>query len=150
MTHGIQDPKALKSTIHIEVSDASKRAIAAVEALGGTVTCAHFNKLALRALVKPYKFLIYPNRARPPPKLMGKYLDRTKSGYLSPEIQIRNLKLFGTVTSEKRCREEHELFLKFKRSQWQQQKLIMMQKAAEKVKQTNGESSSSRSSSVAQ
>lgn len=38
--------------IHLEVSRASAGAIEAVEAQGGTVTCAHFNRLALRALVR--------------------------------------------------------------------------------------------------
>lgn len=38
--------------IHLEVSRASAAAIDAVEAQGGTVTCAHFNRLALRALVR--------------------------------------------------------------------------------------------------
>lgn len=37
--------------IHLEVSRASAGAIEAIEAQGGTVTCAHFNRLALRALV---------------------------------------------------------------------------------------------------
>lgn len=38
--------------VHLEVSRASAGAIQAVEAQGGTVTCAHFNRLALRALVR--------------------------------------------------------------------------------------------------
>lgn len=38
--------------VHLEVSRASAGAIEAVEAQGGTVTCAHFNRLALRALVR--------------------------------------------------------------------------------------------------
>lgn len=38
--------------IHLEVSRASAGAVDAVEAQGGTVTCAHFNRLALRALVR--------------------------------------------------------------------------------------------------
>ena len=42
-------------------------------------------------------------------------LDITRSGYLSPEIQIRNLKLFGNVTSEERYREEHDRFMVTKR-----------------------------------
>lgn len=37
--------------IHLEVSRASAAAIEAVESQGGTVTCAHFNRLALRSLV---------------------------------------------------------------------------------------------------
>jgi len=39
-----------------EVSRASRSAIMAIEAAGGTVTCAHYNKLAVRALLKPEKF----------------------------------------------------------------------------------------------
>lgn len=38
--------------IHLEVSRASAAAIEAVESQGGTVTCAHFNRLALRSLVR--------------------------------------------------------------------------------------------------
>ena len=96
--------------IHLEVSQASEEAIRAIEKAGGTVTCVHFNELALRALIKPFKFVTLPRRARPSPKLMGYYLDRTKCGYLSPEIQIRNMQLFGCYTSEKALRAEHEDF----------------------------------------
>ena len=64
----------LKVPVHLEVSAASTEAIAAVEKAGGTVTCVHLNKLAIRALVKPYKFDILPHRARPPPRLMGTFL----------------------------------------------------------------------------
>ena len=46
----------VRSPIHLEVSRASARAIAAIEAAGGTVTCAHYNRLALRALLRPEKF----------------------------------------------------------------------------------------------
>jgi len=104
-----------KTPIHLEVSQASEEAIKAVEAVGGTITCTHFNKLALRALIKPYKFDILPRRARPPPTVMNYYLDCTKCGYLSPEIQLRNLKLFGTVTSEDQLRLEHDRFMDTKR-----------------------------------
>lgn len=107
--------EALTSPVHLEVSAASTEAIAAIENAGGTVTCVHFNKLALRALVKPYKFDILPHRARPPPRIMGAYLDRTKAGYLSPEIQQRNLSLFGEVTSEPALRAEHDRFMVAKR-----------------------------------
>ena len=34
---------------------------------------------------------------------------------MSPEIQIRNMKLFGAVTSEERYREEHDRFMNTKR-----------------------------------
>lgn len=81
------------------------------------MTCVHFNRLALRALLKPFKFELYPHRARPTPKIMSYYLDYAKSGYLSPEVQIRNLKLFGSVTSEERYRKEHEDYMNYNRYQ---------------------------------
>lgn len=37
--------------IHLEVTRASAAAIEYIESSGGTVTCTHFNRLALRALV---------------------------------------------------------------------------------------------------
>jgi hypothetical protein len=111
----------VKTPIHLEVSAASAEAIKAVEAAGGTVTCVHFNKLALRALIKPYKFEILPRRARPPPGVVDYYLDRTKAGYLSPEIQTRNLKLFGTVTSEDALKAEHDRFMEAKRRKWREE-----------------------------
>ncbi len=80
------------------------------------MTSVHFNTLALRALVKPFKFELLPRRARPTPKLMNYYLDKTKAGYLSPEIQIRNLKMFGAVTSEQKYRKEHDEFMAAKRA----------------------------------
>jgi large subunit ribosomal protein L15 len=79
----------LKAALHIEVSQASQKAIAAVEAQGGTVVCEHFNRLALRALLKPEKFEILPRRARPPPKLMPYYLSDENRGYLSSKVQQR-------------------------------------------------------------
>lgn len=100
---------------HIEVSRASLGAIDAVEKAGGTVTCVHFNRLALRALLKPEAFRVpmlgedgqveetlqLPRRARPPPRLMPLYLDSDRRGYLSPEVQRRNKDLFnGQVISE--------------------------------------------------
>eukprot|EP00605_Chrysophyceae_sp_TOSAG23-4_P000845 GSChrysophyteH1.ASY1.ANO1.936.1 assembled CDS len=105
----------MKNQIHLEVNGASEAAIKAIEQVGGTVTCIHLNKLAMRAMLKPIKFDVLPRRARPPPKLMDMYLDGSKSGYLSPEIQARNLKLFGQVTSEERLTKEHEDFIKLKR-----------------------------------
>jgi large subunit ribosomal protein L15 len=102
--------------IHLEVSQASKSAIEAIEKSGGTVTCVHFNKLAMRALLKPQRFEILPWRARPIPTVMQYYLNKDNAGYLSPEIQARNLKLFGHVTSEAKLREEHEAFMAYVRS----------------------------------
>lgn len=47
----------LTTPIHIEISRASEEAIQAVESMGGEVTTVHYNKLALRALLKPHKFV---------------------------------------------------------------------------------------------
>lgn len=97
--HGVKllagDADAFHTPIHIEVSRASKKAIAAVESAGGTVTCAHYNRLALRALLKPHKFhpLLFPRRARPPPRLMPAYLDYDLRGEYSPRVQRRNKEL---------------------------------------------------------
>ena len=52
----------------------------------------HYNKLALRALLKPDKFDLIPKRARPPPRLMPYYTGYENRGYLSPEMQMRELK----------------------------------------------------------
>lgn len=96
------------------MSSASEEAIRAVEQAGGTVTCAHFTRLSLRALLKPVAYSLLPQRPRPPPRLMDFYLDRSKAGYLSPEIQRRNLALFGHVTSEVAMREEHARFMRLR------------------------------------
>ncbi|XP_060192235.1 uncharacterized protein LOC132621810 [Lycium barbarum] len=62
--------------IHLEVSRVTARAKAAVEAAGGTVRRVHYNKLGLRALLKPEWFekkgRLLPRAARPPPKLKDK------------------------------------------------------------------------------
>lgn len=101
--------------MHFEVTSASAEAIKTIEAHGGTVTAVHFNRLAMRALIKPWKFELFPQRARPPPNVMPYYWTAANCGYLAPEIQLRNIKLFGAVTSEERLRAEHEAFMKRKR-----------------------------------
>eukprot|EP00249_Psilotum_nudum_P005796 c19219_g1_i1 orf=520-1320(-) len=62
--------------IHIEVSRVSKKAKDAVEAAGGSVRRVHYNKLGLRALLKPEWFAkkgrLLPKPARPPPKIAAK------------------------------------------------------------------------------
>ncbi|XP_041998211.1 50S ribosomal protein L15-like [Salvia splendens] len=62
--------------IHLEVSRVTVRAKAAVEAAGGTVRRVYYNKLGLRALLKPEWFekkgRLLPKAARPPPKLKEK------------------------------------------------------------------------------
>jgi large subunit ribosomal protein L15 len=79
----------LSHALNIEVSRASKVAVAAVEAAGGSVTCVHYNRVGLRSLLKPEAFVVLPKLARPPPRLMPYYLDFANRGYLSPEIQLK-------------------------------------------------------------
>jgi large subunit ribosomal protein L15 len=94
----------VKDKLLIEVSFASASAIDAIESKGGMVTTVHYNRLALRALLKPHKFPnkpeamltreygdgvdaseldvhdthLLPRRARPPPKYMPYYTDYSK------------------------------------------------------------------------
>merc|ERR1719157_446879 len=82
----------LRTPVKIEISRASEGAIKAVEAVGGEITTVHYNRLALRALLKPEKFDIIPKRARPPTKLIPYYTNYKNRGYLSPELQFKMLK----------------------------------------------------------
>ncbi|KAL7533466.1 hypothetical protein ACHAXR_005251 [Thalassiosira sp. AJA248-18] len=110
----------LKDKLHIEVPWASKSAIEAIESKGGFVTTVHYNRLALRAHLKPHKFPmkpesmlamenedgedadgseldvhdmhLLPRRARPPPKYMPYYTDYAKRGYLHPKVQLERKK----------------------------------------------------------
>lgn len=62
--------------IHLEVSRVTVRAKAAVEAAGGSVRKVYYNKLGLKALIKPEWFekkgRLLPRAARPPPKQRDK------------------------------------------------------------------------------
>lgn len=71
------------------MSQASKSAIAAVEAAGGSITSVYHNRLALRALLKPHKFELIPQFARPNPKKASYYTNYEKRGYLSAEMQAK-------------------------------------------------------------
>jgi len=53
LAHG---KERVRTPIKIEISRASEAAIAAIEAVGGEVTTVHYNKLALRTLLKPHKY----------------------------------------------------------------------------------------------
>ena len=59
------------------------------------MTCAHYNRLAMRALLKPHKFADrgLPKRARPPPRLMRYYVDDALRGESAPAVQLRNREL---------------------------------------------------------
>ena len=73
----------LTHPIRIDVSRASRSSIEPVEEVGGEVRTVHYNKLVLKALLKPEKFEIIPKRvrARPPPRLMPYYTDYEKRGF---------------------------------------------------------------------
>lgn len=104
--HGVKllakGKERLRTPFKIEISRASEGAIEAIENVGGEITTVHYNRLALRALLKPDKFEVIPKRARPPPKLMQYYTDYEKRGYLSPEMQLRRLKEGLEAASENR------------------------------------------------
>lgn len=94
--HGVKllarGKERLTAPLRLEVSRASTQAIEAVEAVGGEVTTVHYNRLALRALLKPDKFDLLPKFARPPPKWLPYYTNwDANRGYLSVQAQMRSL-----------------------------------------------------------
>jgi len=89
--HGIKDGVKLlgkhrrrfKSKVEIRVSKASTSAIKRIEFLGGKIVCEYYNKLNLRALLKPEKFNFLPSRAMPTHKRdIQYYTDPEKRGNL--------------------------------------------------------------------
>ncbi|KAJ1630171.1 hypothetical protein T492DRAFT_872112, partial [Pavlovales sp. CCMP2436] len=69
--------------ISIAVSAASKTAIQAIERAGGSIRTVFHDKLGLRAELNPHKFAVLPRTSYPPPRLMQRYMDEEKRGYLS-------------------------------------------------------------------
>lgn len=109
----------LRDALLVDVPWASASAIAAIEGRGGFVTTVHYNRLALRAHLKPHAFPLkpeamlaredgggdgvaaaadaedlhmLPRRARPPPKYMQYYTDYAKRGYLNPKVQLERMR----------------------------------------------------------
>jgi large subunit ribosomal protein L15 len=74
----------LATPLRIEVTEAMPEAASAVVAAGGEVRLAWYNRLGLRALIKPEKWtrlgLPLPAWARPPPKMEKRYPERTQDG----------------------------------------------------------------------
>lgn len=72
--------------LNIEVQEATRRAIEAVEAAGGSLTTVYYSPLTLHAHLKPQRFakkkVLLPRPALPRGKLMLKYLDPDRRGYL--------------------------------------------------------------------
>jgi len=94
--HGVKllakGKERLTTPLQLEVSRASTQAIEAMEAIGGEVTTVHYNRLALRALLKPDKFVQLPKFARPPPMWQPYYTNwDANRGYLSVQAQMRSL-----------------------------------------------------------
>ena len=77
----------LTTAMHLEVNRASKSAIAAVEAAGGSIVTRWMSPLYLRAVIHPEKFAVMPRPPLPKPKLMPYYTDSERRGYLSPLVQ---------------------------------------------------------------
>jgi len=69
--------------VNIAVSAASRSAIEAIERAGGTIRTVFHDRLSLRATLVPHKFTVLPRPAYPPPKLMARYMDEDKRGYLA-------------------------------------------------------------------
>ena len=84
-----------QAKVDIEVSKASKTAIKAIERQGGKITCAYYNKLGLRLLLKPEKFegKRIPRRARPNTKLMEYYTSVKNKGYLADPDELETARI---------------------------------------------------------
>ncbi|KAK9244550.1 ribosomal protein L18e/L15P [Lipomyces tetrasporus] len=73
-----------KTPLNITVSRASKEAIKCIEELGGTVTTKYYNRLALRALLRPQYFSTLPLESRPIRRRDIEYYKNSEvRGYLS-------------------------------------------------------------------
>ncbi|XP_073257454.1 large ribosomal subunit protein uL15-like [Porites lutea] len=91
-----------QANVDIEVSQASKTAIEAIEKQGGKITCAHYNRLGLRVLLKPEKFegRPIPRRARPPNKLMEYYTNPKNRGYLADPVELEKARNVNRLHNE--------------------------------------------------
>lgn len=86
----------LRQPVNIQVSQASATAIEAIEALGGTVSAVYHNRLGLRALLHPDKFLPgrLPKQALPLRyKYRVFYTDPKNRGYLAPADELEKARL---------------------------------------------------------
>ena len=83
-----------------------------MEAVGGTVTCVHFNKLALRAFVETCEIRLVPTESTPEPVPHEVLLGQEQGWLPQSRDSDAQLQLFGTehITSEERKAEEHTKF----------------------------------------
>ncbi|KAJ1509353.1 YmL15 [Coelomomyces lativittatus] len=78
----------LHSSIHIEAAKFTKEAIEAIEKIGGKAISVYFNKLCLRALIKPHKFRIFPRRPEPvDTRDIDFYCDYENRGYIAMRVK---------------------------------------------------------------
>lgn len=104
--HGVKlladGKEQVKQPLDLLVSRASESAIEAIEKAGGKVTTVHYNRLALRVLLRPHRYEEKSIRqARPPPKWQPYYTNWNKRGYLHPAMQLRDF-LEGKPELERR------------------------------------------------
>lgn len=98
--HGVilRESGPLSTPVHIEVTESTSEAARKVIDAGGRVTLAWYNRLGLRALIKPEKWtsigMPLPAWARPPPKLQIRYPDRSESN-----LPIRVLETSDDITA---------------------------------------------------
>ncbi|GKY97368.1 hypothetical protein MPSEU_000695200 [Mayamaea pseudoterrestris] len=95
----------IKQPLDLLISRASEAAIDAVEQAGGQVSTVHYNRLALRVLLRPHRYEDkYIRQARPPPKWQPYYTNWKTRGYLHPAVQLREF-LRGKPDLESRFEE---------------------------------------------
>ena len=93
-----------QAKLDIEINRASESAIETIERNGGTIRCVYHDRIALRVLLKPEKYVVMPRAARPSNKHILYYSNPDNRGYLADpeEVEKRreeNLKL-GKVTEQ--------------------------------------------------
>ncbi|KAI8617583.1 ribosomal protein L18e/L15P [Chytriomyces sp. MP71] len=77
----------LTSTIDLQVTHATQRSIALIEAKGGKVTCFDHDKHTIRALLNPHKFLGEPKPSSVFDKgVPARYFDAARRGYLADQV----------------------------------------------------------------
>lgn len=77
--------------VQIEVAKASRAAIAAIESVGGQITCRYYNKLGLKALLHPEKFSAIPRVPLPIPRVREWYEHPENRGVLATDPTLRSV-----------------------------------------------------------
>ncbi|KAI9348729.1 ribosomal protein L18e/L15P [Zopfochytrium polystomum] len=72
--------------VELELTHASKNAIKIVEENGGKVTCFDYNRVTIKGLLKPERYIGPPLPSLPTDKVKARYFDPAKRGYLADKI----------------------------------------------------------------